>query len=64
MSLKNLSVRKKIPKIYKSNILVQLPDTAIASSMPIAALNSCSVKYCDTPKNLAAKIKESWKNKF
>ena len=46
------------------NILVQLPDTAIASSMPIAALNSCSVKYCDTPKNLAPKIKESWKNKF
>lgn len=45
------------------NILVQLPDTAIASSMPIAALNSCSVKYCDTPKNLATKIRESWKNK-
>ena len=40
------------------NILVQLPDTAIASSMPIAPFNSCSVKYCDTPKNLAAKIKE------
>ena len=46
------------------NILVQMPETAIASSMPIATLNSCSVKYCDTPRNLAAKIKESWEIKF
>ena len=43
------------------NILVQLPDTAIASSMPTATLNSCKVMLCDSPKNLALKIKESWK---
>ena len=43
------------------NILVQLPDTAIASSMPTATLNSCKVMLCDTPKNLALKIRESWK---
>tara|TARA_X000000368_G_scaffold322489_1_gene259618 strand:+ start:567 stop:1601 length:1035 start_codon:yes stop_codon:yes gene_type:complete len=44
------------------NILVQLPDTAIASSMPTATLNSCKVMLCDSPKNLALKIRESWKN--
>ena len=43
------------------NILVQLPDTAIASSMPTATLNSCKVMLCDSPKNLALKIRESWK---
>ena len=43
------------------NILVQLPDTAIASSMPNATLNSCKVMLCDSPKNLALKIRESWK---
>ena len=43
------------------NILVQLPDTAIASSMPAATLNSCKVILCDSPKNLALKIRESWK---
>ena len=43
------------------NILVQLPDTAIASSMPTATLNSCKVMSCDSPKNLALKIRESWK---
>lgn len=43
------------------NILVQLPDTAIASSMPTATLNSCEVMLCDSPKNLALKIRESWK---
>ena len=43
------------------NILVQLPDTAIASSMPAATLNSCKVMLCDSPKNLALKIRESWK---
>ena len=43
------------------NILVQLPDTAIASSMPTATLNSSKVMLCDSPKNLALKIKESWK---
>ena len=43
------------------NILVQLPDTAIASSMPTATLNSCKVMICDSPKNLALKIRESWK---
>ena len=46
------------------NILVQMPETAIASSMPIATLNSCHVKYCDTPRNLATKVKESWKINF
>ena len=54
----------KIHSEKGGNILVQMPETAIASSMPIATLNSCSVKYCDTPRNLAAKIKESWKIKF
>ena len=43
------------------NILVQLHDTAIASSMPTATLNSCKVMLCDSPKNLALKIRESWK---
>ena len=43
------------------NILVQLPDTAIASSMPTATLNSCKVMLCDSPKNLALKIRESWR---
>ena len=43
------------------NILVQLPDTAIASSMPTATLNSSKVMLCDSPKNLALKIRESWK---
>ena len=43
------------------NILVQLPNTAIASSMPLATLNSCEPILCDTPKNLALKVKESWK---
>ena len=46
------------------NILVQMPETAIASSMPIATLNSCHVKYCDTPRNLATKVKEAWKINF
>ena len=52
----------KVQSDRGGNILVQDPNTAIASSMPIATLNSCDVSFCDTPKNLALKIKKTWDN--